>query len=303
MLKPPVMSGKLRYPFTAHPVYLCGLIRYMMKTAVITGGSSGMGKAIATFLASKNFRVIIHGRDGGKTAAAAEEIRNRTGNPRVDFIVADVSTLQGMKLLADGVRGMAEEIHALVLSTGVILPDYHRTEDGLEKGFVIQYLSRFAVTQLWMPLLIKGNAKVVMVGASVLPGAKIYFDDLSLKNNFTMTRAMAQEMFANHLFVQEFATRHPDRSVVMNMANVGVVKTDIVRHSHPVFKWLLGLVGRSPESAAKNFVYLASDEAVNFSGYYLRWPGRHRWKSKIKYSDEIAAKLWDKSMELIRPIL
>ena len=50
-----------------------------MKTAVITGGNSGVGKAVATELAKKGFRVIIHGRQEQKTVAAAEEIRRISG--------------------------------------------------------------------------------------------------------------------------------------------------------------------------------------------------------------------------------
>ena len=47
-----------------------------MKTAVITGGNSGIGKAVATALAKKQYRIIIHGRDPEKTRLAAEEIKN-----------------------------------------------------------------------------------------------------------------------------------------------------------------------------------------------------------------------------------
>lgn len=51
-------------------------------------------------------------------------------------------------------------------------------------------------------------ARIVHVGAPVSGSAKIYFDDLSLKNNYGMFRAMGQSMLANYLFVQEFAKRN-----------------------------------------------------------------------------------------------
>ena len=121
-----------------------------MKIAVITGGNSGVGKAVATEFAKKGYRVIIHGRDEAKTKLAAEEIKTISGNINVEYICADISVLTGMKALADGIKQKTDTINTLVLSTGVILPNRVVTADGLEMGFAVQYMSRFAVVQLLM---------------------------------------------------------------------------------------------------------------------------------------------------------
>jgi NAD(P)-dependent dehydrogenase (short-subunit alcohol dehydrogenase family) len=270
-----------------------------MKTAVITGGNSGMGKAAAIELATKGYRVIIHGRDPEKTQKAVEEIISVSGNTNVDFINMDVTEVSAMKDLAYTIKQKTDTIHCLVLSTGVILPKQIITADGLEKGFAIQYLSRFAVTSLLMDELRRGNARIVQLGAPVIKNAKIHFDNLALKGNFTMLRAMAQEMFANHLFTQEFARRYPENEVVMNMLHVGIVKTGIARETNLFFRIMLSIIGKSPESAAKNMIYLATHEDVNFSGYFLPKPGKPHVREKIQYDPELASRLWDRSMELI----
>ena len=274
-----------------------------MKTAVIAGGTGGIGKAVALELAGKHYRVIIHGHDPGKALHAEEEIKAATGNNLVESITADLSSLNGMKELADAIKSRTDRIHALVLSTGVILPHREVTKDGLEKGFVIQYLSRFAITQLLMNELEKGSAHIVMVVAPVLPGAKIHFEDITLEKNFTMLRAMAQEMFASHLFVQEFAKRHADNHVLINMANPGFVDTGITRRLPALLRWAYKLVATKPKKASRNFVYLASDEAVNFSGYFLKKPGKVNRKEKSNHDPVAAQKLWEKSMDLVRSIL
>jgi NAD(P)-dependent dehydrogenase (short-subunit alcohol dehydrogenase family) len=274
-----------------------------MKTAVITGGTSGIGKAVAMELARKHYRVIIHGRDPWKALHAEEEIKAASGNNLVESIAADISSLQGMKELADAIKSRTDRIHALVLSTGVILPKRVLTPDGLEAGFAIQYLSRFATTQLLMNELGKGKAHVVLVVAPVIPGAKIHFDDITLEQNFTMTKAMAQEMYASHLFVQEFARRNPGNEIVINMASPGFADTGIVRKLIPPLRWAYKLIASKPEKAARNFVFLASDEGVNFSGYFLKKPRRPDVKEKANYDSVASGKLWDKSMDLIRPIL
>ena len=148
-----------------------------MKTAVITGGNSGIGKAAAIELAKKGYRVIIHGRDPQKTKEAAEEIKTASGNTNVDFVAADISLIKGMKELADAIKQKTNSIEALILSTGVILPTHVVTPDGLEAGFVIQYLSRFAITQLLMTELKNGSAKIAHVGAPTFKKATIWEDN------------------------------------------------------------------------------------------------------------------------------
>lgn len=270
-----------------------------MKTAVITGGNSGIGKAVAIALAKKGYRIIIQGRDEQKTVQAAQEIRNTSGNAQVDHIAADISSIAGMKDLAEKIRQKTTSIETLVLSAGVILPHQEFTADGLEAGFAIQYLSRFTLTQILMPELKNGHARIVLVGAPKLPNAEIYFDNISLKGEFRMMKALGQEMFANHLFVQEFAKLHPENDVVINMAHVGIAKTGIMRHSNIVLRTLVKLVGRSAEESAGNFVYLASDPAVNFSGYFLKKPGHPEVREKIAYDPAIAERLWNMSLDLI----
>ena len=271
-----------------------------MKTAVITGGNSGIGKATATQLAKKGYRVIIHGREPEKTKQAASEIISASGNKNVEYVVADISSIAGMKALAEEIKTKTDEINALVLSTGVILNKHILTIDGLELGFVIQYLSRFATTHFLMNELKKGKARIVHVAAPTLKKATIHFDNLALKGEFTMMKAMAQEMLANHLMTQEFAKRIPANEMVMNIFHVGIAKTGIAERAGFMFKMLVNVFGTSPDKACANAVYLASDEAVNFSGYFLGKPGKPQHKVKVAHDAAMASKLWDRSLELLK---
>ena len=115
-------------------------------------------------------------------------------------------------------------------------------------------------------------------------------------------RAMGQEMFANHLFVQEFARRNPGNEVVMNILHVGIAKTGIMRETNFFLRLLVDVFGKSPEAAASNTVFLASDESVNFSGYFLKKPGKPSVREKLAHDAATAERLWNKSMELIKPL-
>ncbi len=268
-----------------------------MKTAVVTGGNSGIGKATAIALAKKGYRVIIHGRDKSKTQAAAEEIKSASGSKEVEAIVADVSTIAGMKDLAAKIKEKTTVIDALVLSTGTLLPKRVVTADGLELGFAIQYLSRFVVAESLLPELQRSaSARVVHVGAPVMKSAKIFFDDLSIPNGYSMLKGAQQAMLSNHLFVQEFAKRHPE--IRTNIGHVGIAKTDIMREGNFFFRTMVGLFGASPEKAAKNFVELASDDKVDYSGFFLKAPGQSAKRDKIHFDQSLASQIWAKSLEI-----
>ncbi len=270
-----------------------------MKTAVVTGGNSGIGKATAIELAKKGYKVIIHGRDAAKTKDAVEEIKKVSGSKEVEGISADVTNISGMKELVGAIKQKTDSINVLVLSIGVILPNHVITNDGLEAGFAIQYLSRFTVVNLLNDELKKGHARIVMAGAPTLKSAQIYFDDIALKNGFSMMKALGQEMLANHLFVQEYAKRNPGKEVSINIFHVGVVKTGIMRHSNFFFRLMVNLFGKSPEQATHNPIYL-SGENIDFTGYFLPKPDKPEEKVKVAFDPKVAERLWNESMEMIK---
>jgi len=271
-----------------------------MKTVFIAGGNSGIGKATAIELAKKGYKIIIHGRDPKKTAEALTEIKSKSGNQNVDSITADLSTVSEMKRLAAEVQKRTDVIHILVLSTGVILAKRKETKDGLDAAFAAQYLCRFALVNLLMPQLKNAPlARIVMVGAPTMKKAQIHFDDLSLKNNFTMMRSMGQAMLANHMFVQEFAKRNPDNKITINMHHVGLAKTGVTRESGFFLKALVNVFGTTADKACFNTVYLAENEKANYSGYFLPKPGKPESRQLIQFDPLVTEKLWQRSLELI----
>ncbi|HTF03856.1 MAG TPA: SDR family NAD(P)-dependent oxidoreductase [Bacteroidia bacterium] len=272
-----------------------------MKTAVITGGNSGIGKATAIALSTLGYRVIIHGRDAIKTAQAVTEINAHSRNKNVDAVTGDMSTIAGMKKVASEIQKLTDIIDVLVLSTGVIYSKRVTTSDGLDTPFVTQYLCRFAMVQELFPLLNKAeSARIVHVGAPTMKKAQVFFDDLALKNNFTMMTSMGQAMLSCHLFVQEFSKRHPDNKITMNIMHVGISKTGIAREISWLFRTMINTFGTSPEKACRNAVFLADNKAANFSGYFLPTPGKPEKKEKISFDPKLAEKLWETSEKLIQ---
>lgn len=234
------------------------------KTALVTGGTDGIGKEIARGLARQGVRLIVVGRNGEKGARAEQDLRLSTNNPDVDFLRADLGLMSEVKRLANEVVERWPSLNYLVHDAGVVLGRRELTAEGIESNFAINYLSRFVLTRQLLPLLAATGrpdavARIVVVSGAAQHG-KVHFDDVNLTANFATLRAILQSCRANDLFTVELARRvsmepaHP--CVTITCLKIGVVKTNI-RQGFPGWMKLLvpllfdPLLGQTPHEAAR----------------------------------------------------
>lgn len=273
----------------------------MKKTIVIIGGTGGIGHAAAKTLAQHGNDLIIQGLSAEKGRSIVQELKNDKGS--IAFIPADVSSLVGIKKLADEVRKLTNKIDALVLSTGALNSTRRESKDGYDQGFVINYLNKFILNSLLIEELKRGEGKIIIVGAPVMKKAKINFEDLQLKNSYTLTTMMGQAMLANFLHAQEFAKRngtHPSINIVFP----GLVKTGITRNLQGFMKivinLILPLIGNSAEKGAANIIDLIEGADENESGYFFPKVANVKVKEKINYDPLLAERLWEESLRFFK---
>ena len=181
------------------------------KTAVVTGGTSGIGKEIARRLGERGARLIIVGRDPERGARAENEIRAASHNDEVQFIPADLSLMRDTLHLGDHIASRMPALNFLVHSAGVVRGRRVMTAEGVESNFATNYLSRFALTNRLAPLLQNAwrpdsSARIVLISHPGFNGT-IHYEDVSLARNFSTIRAFRQFHFANDLFATELARR------------------------------------------------------------------------------------------------
>jgi NAD(P)-dependent dehydrogenase (short-subunit alcohol dehydrogenase family) len=240
------------------------------KNALVTGGTDGIGKEIARGLASSGHCVAIVGRDAEKGARVAQEIRQTTGNPSVEFLSADLRLMREAKRLANEIASLWTGLNYLVHSAGVIRNSLELTDEGVESNFAINYLSRFVLTQELLPLLKltgqpKDAARIVIISGATQNGT-IYFDDVNLTSKFGLLRMIGQSCQANDVFTLEQARRLASDNgsrVTITCLKMGVVKTNI--RNGPDFPWWMRvlmplvmdpLLGQTPEDAARSALEL-----------------------------------------------
>jgi NAD(P)-dependent dehydrogenase (short-subunit alcohol dehydrogenase family) len=219
------------------------------ETALVTGGTDGIGKAIALGLARTGLEVVVVGRDRSKGARAESDLRRSSGNDGVHFVPADLSlTGEADRLAAEVIRGHPR-LSYLVHSAGIVFGRWALTAEGVESNFAVNYLGRFALTQRLLPLLTESarpnrRSRVLLVNGAATNGT-IHFDDVNLTRSFGTVRAILQCCQANDAFTVECAdrlTKRGEQRVSVNCIKVGVVRTNIRRHFPAWMKWLVPLV-------------------------------------------------------------
>jgi retinol dehydrogenase-12 len=267
---------------------------------VVTGATSGIGKAAATALARLGATVVLVGRDRGRTEAAAAEIAPVSASPpRAE--VADLASLEQVRGLAGRLDGL-ERIDVLINNAGLVLGERRITPDGLEHVFALNHLAPFLLTSLLLPkLTASAPARVVTVTSDAHSAARLDLNDPNLEHGWDSWRSYANSKLANILFTRELARRLDGTGVTANCAHPGVVRTGFGRESRPLLR--LGItIARpfmlSPERGADTIVYLASspDVAGQTGGYYVK---RQRREPSVAARDDAAAReLWELSEKL-----
>jgi len=271
----------------------------MKKTIVITGGTGGIGYAVARVLAKQGNDIIFQGRDADKGKKIASELSNMNGST-ARFITADVSSVEGIKDLAAGIKQLTNKIDIFIQATGVLYSERTETKDGFYGSFPVNYLCKFMLDDLLLSELKLGQGKIIIIGGPLRKGALLNFNDLQMKTNYTLFGSIGQNQLAVHMHAQEFSKRNGG-SIPINVVNAGMVKTGIDRNVKGFMKLVFIILGpvlaNSIEKAIVNVIALADTDDKD-SGYFYPKVGQPAIKEKINLDPAVASKLWDESLEI-----
>ena len=275
------------------------------KVCIITGATSGIGKATALGLAKMGANVAIIGQDKEQGENAQNEIKSKTGNPNVDLLLDDLSSQAEIRKLVEDIQARYTTVHVLINNAGIAPIKRSVTVDGIERVFAVNYLAPFLLTNLLLERLkASAPARVVNVAGDFHRKATIQFDDLMSEKDYNGIRANNQAKLALILFTYELARRLDGTRVTANCLHPGAVATDgplkdpdLPAFSRAMYK-MVRLFFASPERGAETSIYLStSSEVEKVSGKYFikKTPVE---SSPESYDEEIARRLWKVSEEL-----
>jgi retinol dehydrogenase 12 len=278
--------------------------RLFGKVCLVTGGNSGIGKEAALGLARLGATVIIVCRNRSKGEAAVSEMRGKSVNENVDLLVADLSSMQSVRELAQTFLEKYSELHVLINNAGTYLPKRVVTVDGYEAVFATNHLGHFLLTNLVLDRL-KASApsRIINVTSDAHRGAEIDFEDLMQEKKFSGFKAYHQSKLANVLFTYELARLLEGTGITVNCLHPGVVRTGFGKDMGGLFSIGVKLMGpfmMSPEKAARAVVYLASSPELDHVNGKFFSKGKERESSRESYDKAAAERLWRVSTELTK---
>jgi NAD(P)-dependent dehydrogenase (short-subunit alcohol dehydrogenase family) len=180
------------------------------QTTMVTGATDGLGRLVARELAARGGAVLIHGRSASRLDETLREIRDATGNDRLQGYLADFSSLEEVRRFAGEVERDRPRLDLLVNNAGIgggTRPsEREESADGHELRFAVNYLAPFLLTRLLLPLL-KRSAPARIVNVASAGQAPIDFDDVMLERRYDGMRAYAQSKLAQVMFTFDLAER------------------------------------------------------------------------------------------------
>ena len=272
------------------------------KVVLITGGTSGIGKAAATALAGMGATVVITGRNEERGKRALQEIREESGNDGVELILADLTVQDEVRRLAEELRERHNQLEVLVNNAGLVSSERTETPDGIETQLAINHLAPFLLTNLLLDLLKESApSRIVTVSSDAHRWAKIDLDDLQSRKRYRGMQVYGKTKLANIMFTYELAERLEGTGVTANCMHPGGVNTNFGNNQGGPMNLLFRLFKpfmRSPEQGADTLIYLASSpEVEGMTGKYLA-DRKVKAASDAAYDETTRKRLWEASEEL-----
>ncbi|XP_061868347.1 dehydrogenase/reductase SDR family member 13 [Colius striatus] len=273
-------------------------------TAIVTGGSGGIGAATALELARGGARVVLAARSAVRGEATARRIRTETGNAEVRFMQLDLASLRSVRAFASTFLRQEPQLHLLINNAGVSAGG--TTEDGFSLTFQVNHLGHFLLTQLLLERLRScAPSRVVIVASRAHCAGRLRLHALGRPppGPLSTFQDYCDSKLANVLHARELATRLQDTQVTCYAVHPGFVNTELFRHAplwlKPLLLPLAWLFFLDAAEGAQTSLHCATQEGLErFSGRYFTdcrlqepWPAAR--------DDQLARELWDASERLV----
>ena len=272
------------------------------KNVLITGATSGIGRAAAINLSLIGANIFFVARDEGKAQFLLDDINKISGKEAIP-IIADLSSQSDIRRAAQKFNKLNLPLHVLLNNAGLINKERKETVDGLEEVFAINHIAYFLLTMLLLDRLKEANnSRIVNVSSGAHAFVKGFnFEDYQAKNTYKPFQVYGYSKLANILFTKKLSEILKEDNITVNCLHPGVVGTSFGQNNGNLQKILFYIAKpfmRSSEKGAETSIYLCSSSNVSdISGEYF-YNCKLAKTTKWAQSQDDADRLWDLSKDL-----
>ncbi|CAK1552467.1 unnamed protein product [Leptosia nina] len=277
------------------------------KTAIVTGGTAGIGFFIARVFAERGARVIIACPFDDEGKDAKRKIKETTGVDVV-FKHLDLASLASVREFAKDILSTENRLDILVNNAGVGIPADYLTKDGLNFIMQVNYYGHFLLTMLLLPLLKKSGAqsdpsRIINMSSLTHRIASTDVDNYNRTNYWFKLRIYSNSKLGLVLFSRELSRRLSDANVVVNCSDPGFAATRIYKSANEFLGllaiMLILLLAKTTFQGAQTAIYLGVDDDGKTSGEYFANCRQVGADSK-GYNQIAIDKLWEQSIRLVK---
>lgn len=231
------------------------------KIFVITGATSGIGKALAMDIASRGATTVMVARDADRGQAALEELKSRSPNLSVDLQLCDLSILSSVRNLAEILKSRYEKINVLINNAGVYKRKRVVTVDGFEEMFAANHLGPFLLTNLLLESLqaaVQADGSAHILNITAPSTTQLNFDDLQGEKDFNALNAFGASKMANLLFTMALARRLENTGITVNAVHPGLVRSNILKEAILPLRFVTWLIASPAQKATESILQVVT---------------------------------------------
>jgi NAD(P)-dependent dehydrogenase (short-subunit alcohol dehydrogenase family) len=269
------------------------------KVFLITGATSGIGKATSFAIASRGATAVLIARNPDLGEATLREIKSKTGNANCDLLIADLSSQVSVRSLAQQFLSRYPNLHILINNAGIALKKRTLSGEGIEMTFAVNHLAYFLLTNLLLERL-KQNAPahIINVSSEAHRNVNLDFENLQGEKRYSGFGAYSITKICNVLFTYELGRRLSGTNVTVNAVHPGYLNTRIFRDTPGWFRVFVSLTAGRPQKGSEAIMHaLDCAERDGVTARYFRGKKEAR-SSPSSYDEALAKRLWQLSEEL-----
>ncbi len=271
------------------------------KVCMVTGASSGIGRASVMRFAQLGADVVLVCRDAQRGREVIEKVTGATGNQNLHLLIADLSYQSAVRTLAAEFSARFPHLHVLVNNAGVATRVRTLSPDRIEMTFAVNHLAYFLLTSFLLDRLKESApSRIINVSSEAHRNARLDFEDLQMEKGFSGFKAYCLSKLCNILFTRELAKRLEGTGVTANSMHPGYLRTGIFRETSGLLKLLVMMTAGNPAKGARAIVYLATaPELDSVTGKYFKGT-LERPSSPASQDSQAAERLWQISEQMTR---
>jgi len=278
-----------------------------MKTILITGANSGIGKALAFLTAKNQHTLILLVRKESDAKLLTEEIKAETNNPNIEVFACDLSAQKEIEKCCDRIKQSYSTLDILINNAAIYTETRIETANKIELNLAVNVLAPFLLTNNLLPLLDKGNqSRVYNISSIGEKYGKADFDDIMSKKNYSGNSVYNKSKLLLTMLTYKYSELYIDKNITFNCIHPGATMTNLVNEKDVekmafFLRFIFNIVKRfrqKPENAAQTIYKLITDENISkVTGQFFA-DGKQTNSSVQSRDKQLIEKTWDLCLQM-----